>query len=136
MIGYRQRQRQRKVRRQSRPASERGTVEAPRRAPPEEHFTSRKLNAGFARVKIVGMRRGNFIPAHTLQAYPLHAKPVSRCAVCSALRCGVSEKDPPFQRLHPPEHLPFQKAFPGNVYGGFHGPLFGSEKGILPAKEG
>lgn len=30
------------------PASERGTVQAPRRAPPEEHFTSRKLNAGFA----------------------------------------------------------------------------------------
>ena len=58
------------------PASERGTVQAPRRAPPEEHFTSRRLNAGFAGAGILSSR----------------TKPVSRCAVGSALRCGACEK--------------------------------------------
>ena len=41
------------------PASERGTVQAPRRAPPEEHFTSRRLNAGFAGAGILSSRVQN-----------------------------------------------------------------------------
>lgn len=84
------------------PASERGTVEAPRRAPPEEHFTSRKLNAGFAGAGIVS-------------SHILARKNLSVGAPCAArYAAALTKRAPAFQKALPFQRAPpFQKAFMG-----------------------
>ena len=71
--------------------SERGTVRAPRPAPPEEPFISRKLNAGAN----AGRRRRS---------------PVSRCAVGSALRCDAFRRGPSAGRFQERKRDPSEGA--------------------------